>query len=564
MIKQYPHYKLRTIKKLDGFWDFSFVSETASINEVDVSALSFCEKMAVPGVFDAVGTHAGKRGVVAYKTYVNSTPGKSSLLVFHGIGLQAKVFVDRQAVYAWSLPYSEFTVPIAPSTEERREIVVLIDNRFNTTVVPLAHQFYDFYFFGGFYRGVEWHEIEEYYIDRAKISVIDAQAGKIKVAVTINGDSPPSLPVQYSLNNLSIQAAGPQKIEKGMLFLEFTIPNPILWHPHAPHLYELTIQIGNDAVTERFGLREIATDGTNILINSKAIKLLGYCRHETHPQFGPALPDAQLIQDLQLLKKMGCNFIRGSHYPQDQRFLDLCDEMGMVVFEESLGWGNRPAQINSEPFICDQKKQTRLMVQKSFNHPSVIMWGFLNEGSSDDPSCRHLYESLATLIRKEDSSRLITYASMFPHKDINFDLVDIVSVNLYPGWYAADREQTRPLNEIVPALQKLIDLVNNLPKRKPLIISEIGAGAIYGWRDVMHAHWSEEYQSDYLEVVCREVVRNNGYAGLSLWQFCDGRTYSSSYALVRPRAMNNKGTFDEYRRPKLAYEKVKKHFSQNK
>lgn len=81
-----------------------------------------------------------------------------------------------------------------------------------------------------------------------------------------------------------------------------------------------------------------------------------------------------------------------------------------------------------------------------------------------------------------------------------------------------------------------------------------------GWRDALHAHYSEEYQAEYLETVCREVMTNPGILGVSLWQFCDCRTYAGAMALGRPRTFNNKGTFDEYRRPKQAAQVVKAAF----
>ena len=79
-----------------------------------------------------------------------------------------------------------------------------------------------------------------------------------------------------------------------------------------------------------------------------------------------------------------------------------------------------------------------------------------------------------------------------------------------------------------------------------------GRDAIYGWHDPLNNHWSEEYQADLLEVVCRKFRSDERIMGLAVWQFCDGRTYADSRALMRPRSFNNKGIFDEYRRPKVA------------
>jgi beta-glucuronidase len=313
---------------------------------------------------------------------------------------------------------------------------------------------------------------------------------------------------------------------------------------------------------ERFGLRTVSVKGNRIHLNGRPLTLNGFCRHEAHPQFGPALPHAQLVQDLQLMKSIGTNFVRGSHYPQDQRFLDLCDEMGMLVFEESLGWGQKADHFEWEAFRSACEEQTRLMVRNSINHPSVILWGFLNEGESDHPSSDLIYPILANAIRKEDDSRLVTFASFRPWNDRHFDLVDVVAINLYPGWYAPPESGPRPLDDIGEVMERLEKALSENPDAdgKPLFMSEIGAGAVYGWRDPLHAHWSEEYQSDLIDIVLSELEARPAYCGVTLWQYCDCRTFANSYALKRPRAFNNKGLYDEYRRPKLAVEVVKKHW----
>ena len=97
---------------------------------------------------------------------------------------------------------------------------------------------------------------------------------------------------------------------------------------------------------ERVGIRQVAIAGQQILINGEPVRLLGYCRHEAHPEFGHGLPGAIQIADLQLLQDLGCNFVRGSHYPQDQRFLDLCDEAGICVWNEVIGWQHTAEHLN--------------------------------------------------------------------------------------------------------------------------------------------------------------------------------------------------------------------------
>lgn len=561
-MNSYPKHEKRNIRLLDGLWDFAFLGEKVPLNEELYHQIHFTEKMIVPSAFDATPGYAGVRGTFAYRTYCKMTPGMSSRLRFHGMGMWCRVYVDGERLQECSLPYSGFWVDVPESENIVRELVVLVDNRFDYERVPLQKPYFDFYAFGGLFRSVEWHEYERFCIDRAKVESVDAG---LKVTVGFHGVCPDQVDLAIKVNDNNEQEFEEVRLKENLAvltldFLTLDCGELASWSPESPVLHTLTVRTNHDDIIERFGLRQLDIQDGRICLNGKPQKLLGYCRHETHPQFGPALPGQLLLNDLLTLKDMGCNFVRGAHYPQDQRFLDLCDELGLMVFEESLGWQDRERDFQNPHFVAQQEEQTRLMVRNSINHPSVIMWGFLNEGYSHLECSKAVYRRLADAIREEDSSRFVTYASNRPFEDVNFDLADIISINTYPGWYG-EEDNFDPVTEIVPKLQAIMAHLEEAGQSdKPFLVSEIGAGAIYGWRDAHKAHWSEEFQAEHLQTVCKEVVSNDKIAGVALWQFCDGRTYNGARALSRPRAFNNKGTLDEYRRPKLAYENVKRIF----
>ncbi len=562
LMTAYPRHRVRSVQMLDGVWDFVYLGDDADLAALSTDALRFGERAAVPSVYDASPAYAGRRGTAVYRTFVASTPGTRARVHFHGLGLWCRVLVDGQAVAENSLPYSGFWADVPPAEQPLRELLVVVDNRFDPERVPLFEQFFDFYAYGGIYRSVEWHEVAPVCIERARVTTLDLSDGTIQVDVTLNGqDLPQSIDITTSIDGGESATWRDCKVVDGAARLQLRVPEPTLWSPSTPNLHTIQVAIEGDDIVERFGLRTVAASEHEILLNGEPVKLLGYCRHEAHPQFGPALPHAQLVQDLQLLRDLGCNFVRGSHYPQDPRFLDLCDELGFLVWEESLGWGQKAAHFERQSFCDAQVEQTTLMVRNSANHPCVIMWGFLNEGESNSEASVPLYTRLVETIRELDPTRLVTYATNRPFNDLNLALVDVVSVNCYPGWYASHDADPRPLGDVVPHIHRLLaHMAEQGLGDKPFILSEIGAGAIYGWRDPLAAHWSEGYQADYLELVCREAVTNDRVNGLALWQFCDCRTYASPRALGRPRAFNNKGTLDEYRRPKQAYETAKQVF----
>jgi beta-glucuronidase len=548
---------------LDGIWDFVF-STDADYDHPDLTALDFADKIAVPGVWDAMPAWLGLRGTGFFRRKIEVPVGCRALIRVGALGMYGKIIVDGKVLGELDSPYVPIEAELPFSTDSSRELIVMACNRFDYKRCPMFEMFFDFYAYGGIFRHVEMQILPDGIpLDWVGVDTLAWSTRLIRVTVdSAVGEREIAL----------LNAAGEVLLREKRTFatgretFELTWPKHSPWTPESPVLNLITVDSGNDSVTVRFGIRQVrAADGKIFLNDSPLPKLLGYCRHEAHPQYGPALPLAQLIADIQLLRDLGCNFVRGSHYPQDPRFLDLCDEYGLLVWEESLGWGQKARHFTDPVFVDVQLRHTSGMIRASYNHPSVIMRGFLNEGDSTVEEARHCYESLINLTRKEDPSRLVTYATMFNLKDLFLEQVDVISFNTYPGWYSPNQEDENPLGEIQPCLRGFVDgLKNRGLANKPFIISEIGAGAIYGWRDPICAQWSEEYQAEYLRLACEEVIGNPSIYGVALWQFCDGRTYRGSRTLGRPRAFNNKGTLDEYRRPKMAYETVKKLFTEVK
>jgi beta-glucuronidase len=553
----YPKHKTRNCKKLDGIWNFCFLPEDKNPEKLNLNLLKYDDYMAVPGAFDATPRYAGKRGTGIYQTCIETAPDTRALLKIEGLGFWARIFIDNIAVDTVRLPYSGVTIELPESKKTKRVLTIAVNNCFNEKLSPLFHQYYDFYGYGGIYRSIELQQLPECSIERIRVQTVDINTGLVKLVIKFTGKVAAvqelsiafdeGIPETYLLEMKNMQA-----------IIELNVPNFKIWSPETPNLHTVTVSIEDDDITERFGIRTVIAEKGNIVVNGERVKLLGFCRHEAHPELGPVQPLPLMISDLQHLKTMGMNFIRGVHYPMDQRFLDLCDQLGFLVWEESLGWNNNSEQYQNEDFYQLQLLQTEKMINNSMNHPSIILWGFLNEGNSEDTTTE-MYKDLCRLVRKEDSTRLVTYASNHPFSDLYWKYVDVISVNSYPGWYVHDNEKYRPLDEISMMIEKIEKhLVDQGFTDKPFILSEIGAGAIYGWRDQLAVHWSEEYQADYLSEVCNKVINDDHISGLAIWHFADCRTYSSGRALFRPRAFNNKGIMDEYRRPKLAYHEVSK------
>ncbi len=555
----YPLFPERNTQSLDGIWDFAWLGEDApKLEAITARRISFTELAAVPGCFDAAPKYAGKRGVAVYRRHVAAPGGTALKLRVGALGLRGRLFWDGKAIGLNELPYSQQEYTFDSGKGDTHELVIFIDNRLDFGDTPLFHHFYDFYGYGGIYRSVELETLPQgVRFQRARVETLDL-TGRVRVSGKLSG-GPARLVAAFD-------GAKPEAVDAvfdGETFsFEAKLAKAALWSPDAPHLHTLTLKAGDDAIVEQFGLRTIECRKGQFLLNGEPIRLYGYNRHDAHPQFGPAMPDELWIEDLQILRDMGCNFIRGSHYPQSQRFLDLCDRLGFLVWEESLGWGDSVEVQEAEKFRRLQLEQTANMVNVSINHPSIILWGFMNEPGDNKEVGVSLLRELAATVRAVDCSRPVTFASMHIHTSLALDIFDVISFNIYPAWYdGSNTVDPRPLDRIAPTLDEVLARLNTAELRdKPIIISEIGAGAIYGWRDRIAGIWSEQYQADYLDTVCSYFKKRKRVSGLAIWQFTDGRTYAASGVLGRPRSFNNKGTLDEYRRPKLAYDVVKKHF----
>jgi len=200
----------------------------------------------------------------------------------------------------------------------------------------------------------------------------------------------------------------------------------------------------------------------------------------------------------------------------------------------------------------------REMVENHYNHPCVIIWGILNECASETKEGRLKYQKQYEQIKNMDTSRPTTSATCRHFTDISLDLPDIVSFNMYSGWYKDVPVKERNEEEIEW-------IKNSGGDDKPIIVSELGAAAIYGYRDRTRCKWSEERQADIIEENLTVYMNDAPITGVFVWKFADCRvTEEGPWFATRARCHNNKGVVDEYRRPKIAYDIVKNLFLDKK
>jgi len=556
MAATYPSYPERTANLLDGIWDFCWLGEVDP-DSVKPEECVFDRRMAVPGCFDTLPVLAGKRGCAALRTRVYCPPGQRGLVHCKGMGLYGVVWMENECLGQYTLPYSAVSFEVPPDESAARDLVIVLDNRVDPRRTPLLNPDFDFYLYGGIYRSVEWHVLPETAIRRALIHSTDLEEGMVHVKLILHQPVKARETVHVRINRGNWCQAGVLLEGDDEYCFDMKVDPERVWSPESPMLQSMQISVGGDSIVERFGHRTVSIKEGKLHLNGKKLTLKGFCRHESHPDFGPALPDQLLLQDIERICASGANFVRGSHYPQDQRFLDCCDERGLLVMEESLASGAEEDALTSEEFIRDQVLQTRTMVETSYNHPSVLLWGILNEADGASEKCDRVFKELVKTVKENDPSRLLTYASKYPFTDHQFPCLDVISINTFPGWNTGAPDRPRPLEEIDQMLEEIYShFKGEKLLDKPVLISALGAEALFGWRDAHHAHWSEEYQRDYLIEAIRCLSTKPWICGYALNQLCDTRSHDHAQAVTRPRTYNNFGVCDEFRRPKLAWEAV--------
>ena len=319
---------------LDGFWDFAFIDERENLN--DSEPIIFSDRLPVPGCFDTEPGYRLRRGIGIYRTFVSLT-GELTLTL-EGIGPRGKVYWDGQLIGKCELPFSEEKLHFNAGPTPKHELRILIDNRADDSPESLFPGFYDFYRHGGIYRSVSICETPFFDIAHVKVLPQCLEKGTVEITVELSGDFPAESGIQFCFDNGEHPLS--KKIINGRGSWLLPIPNCRLWSPEHPNLHGLKVSVSGMEKQVTFGMRTIEARSGQLYLNGAPLKLVGYNRHDCHPDFGYAMPEALVRRDLEMIRKQGCNFIRGCHYPQSETVLNWCDRLGLLVWEESLGWGN--------------------------------------------------------------------------------------------------------------------------------------------------------------------------------------------------------------------------------
>ena len=534
---------------LDGIWNFHF-EKGKNIGDYQPGKFSYNDFASVPSCFDATIKHRFKRGLAIYRRTV--TASGMQKLTIGAIGIRARVFWDGKELGTCPVAFCQEEFRFDAGAAGEHELVIAVDNIIDNGTDSLWREYYDFYAYGGIYRSVAIEQLDDVEVSYCKIVTRELESRTMDATVELKGCFK-GKKVIFSVDGKEVASIDAAETAT----TSFALPEAALWNTDSPALHTLDVKVGNTVKSCKFGIREIKCENGKMLLNGKEFKIFGVNRHDCHPQFGYAVPEAIALDDILAIKAQGFNCIRGSHYPQSQIVLDICDKVGMLVWNESLGWQNTVEALNSPGFQELFLRQTDALVKNSVNHPCIIMWGFLNETYSEHIEAYPFMKVLADRVRSLDTSRPLTYASNKTDNDVCMDLSDIMSFNTYPAWYAIPGSDPNQEEFDAWAVEKSFELIKGFAtqecfNKRPVLISEIGAEALPG--DHSGLRWSEDYQAALIDCVLDLVEKDDVIQGVFLWMYCDSKTYSNPGGQSRARGYNNKGLVDEYRRPKLSWQ----------
>lgn len=508
---------------------------------------------------------------------------KEVFLYFEGVATAAEVYINNTLAKTHIGGFTRFVVPVSDFIQFDKTMEF---TTFNVTVKADNSQHKDwpalqadFTFFGGMYRDVnlvveekihfniEANAANGVFITTPKVS---SQSGEVNLKVKIQNDENATKkvklvtrvfgPKQELVQEKTVTLKLAAEISNEFSFEMKPVVNPQLWSPNTPNLYQLVCEIFDaktnqklDESVNSLGFRWFKFDvDKGFFLNGESLKLVGTCRHQDYKDISNALPDHIHTEDILLMKAMGSNFLRISHYPQDPKILEMCDRLGIITTVET-------PIVNyiteNEAFTENCLSAQQEMIRQNFNHPSVIIWAYMNEilahpKYTDDKERSKVYtdnvaklaQKIEDLTRAEDPYRY----TMIPNNnrlDRYYDagltnIPMIVGWNLYNGWYGGSYTM----------LPKNIETIH-AKVRKPLIITEYGAGVDPRLHTLSPSRFdfTQEYGTEFHKYYLEYIMKQDFIAGVNVWNYADFNSEGRSDAV---QSINNKGLVGLDRTPK--------------
>ena len=468
--------------------------------------------------------------------------GQEVWLYFDGAMADARVYLDGAEIASHRDGYTPFKARLTGLAPGRHVIRVTLDGSENPEIPPFGHVI-DYLTYAGLYRDVWLETAPALYIANLKIETPDVLADKKRVVINVLLNNPQGVAISGSVKADLLDASGQvlasadADVSGTALSLAIDgLKGITLWSPETPALYTiqmtLTSPTAQDTLSSRFGFREIAFTTSGFHLNGKHIKLRGLNRHQSFPHIGYALGKAAQVKDAEILKhELRLNMVRTSHYPQSKYFLDRCDELGLMVFEEIPGWQH----IGGQQWQDEAVKNVERMIARDWNHPSIVIWGVRINESQDN---HDFYVRTNTLARQLDATRPTGGVRYITDSEL---LEDVYTMN---DFILGNEELggNRPRTPLRPQQE-----VTGLPHTVPYMITEFG-GHMYPTKSNDQEQRQAEHVTRHLDVL-NAMYGDPQIAGAIGWCAFDYNTHKDFGSGDR---ICHHGVMDMYREPKFA------------
>lgn len=560
------------------------------------------EKVALPhcvNATDAVDPDVNYyQGPAWYRTVlaVNNPYQKGrTILHFEGAGQKTDVYVYTTKVASHVGGYDEWSADITDAVAEFKKtaayqkqfngtvpISIRTDNSRDLEMIP--SDLSDFNLYGGIYRYLNLVYTPALSMDKmfAKASVDSlGKEGKLTIKTRFYN------PDQLAEASMSLQLVEPngkvvQKMQRKInltadeLIAEMVVKNPKLWNTETPAQYTLRYEVkftgGVYHGEQKIGFRNINfVERGPFKLNGKRLLLKGTHRHEDHAGVAAAMTEDMIRTEMQMMKDMGVNFIRLGHYQQSRIVLNLCDSLGILVWEE-IPWCR--GGLGGDRFKQQARNMLTNMVEQHYNHPSIIIWGIGNENDwpgdfpeFDKEKIRVFMKELNDQAHQLDASRYTAIRRC----DFCADIVDVYSPSIWAGWYRG--AYTDYKNASMAEFQKVKRFIHvewggdsharRHSENPDLALSKIKSGgktderagdaSLYGGaaRISKDGDWSESYITNLIDWHLKDQETMPWLSGTAYWPFKDFSTP------VRPDNpvpyMNQKGVIERDFTKKEAY-----------
>ena len=460
-------------------------------------------------------------GTVWFKKSFQAVPMEDyrTLLYFGAVNYDCRVWVNGKEAGHHVGGFTPFNYDISDLIKEGENVVIVkVDNKRHAEDVPT--QIFDWWNYGGITRNVKLVKVTPTYLEdyNLQLAKADAKAKKRQISFSARLNKKESghkvtvfIPELKLEQQLTTDAEG---TVSGTLFV--ATKKLQLWSPENPKLYRVDISLDTSIISDSIGFRTIETRDKQILLNGQPIFLKGISIHNEKPNGGGRANSAEDAHTLLgWAKELGCNFVRLAHYPHHEEMVREAEKMGILVWSEipvywTIAWKNLKTYENAQ-------NQLRDMIARDHNRANVIIWSIANETPHSQERDTFL-GNLAQYARSLDNTRLIsmamevTGASNYVNRlnDNMNKYVDVVSFNQYIGWY-------RDVND-APKMKW------EIPYNKPVIVSEFGGGAKYGYHGAKNQRWTEEFQENlYIENTAM-LDKIEGLSGTTPWILKDFRS----------------------------------------